>query len=186
MPEYLKRIAPWLEQPIRLFFQDESRFGLMLEARRRITARGRKPLSPVSYVFAYYYLYAVVEPLTGANFFLEMPALNGLCFQVFLDEFAKHYAKSFNVVILDNGAFHKAKHLMIPDNVLLLFLPPYCPELNPVERLWQDIKKAIRFGAFEDLWALKEEEAQIVRRYSEAEVASLTGYGYVSDAINVL
>ena len=73
-----------------------------------------------------------------------------------------------------------------PDNVLLLFLPPYCPELNPVERLWQDIKQAIRFGAFEDLCALKEEVAQIVRRYSEAEVASLTGYGYVIDAINAL
>ncbi len=186
MPEYLKRIVPWLEQPIRLFYQDESRFGLMLEARRRITARGRKPISPVSYVFAYYYLYGVVEPLSGANYFLEMPSLNGLCFQVFLDEFARHYSNSFNVVILDNGAFHKAKSLVIPSNLLLLFLPPYSPELNPIERLWQDIKKAIRFGEFADLEALKEEVAQIVRRYTEAEVASLTGYGYVVDAVNAL
>ena len=182
----MERIVPWVTQPLRLFFQDESRFGLMLEARRRITARGRKPLSPVSYVFAYYYLYAVVEPLTGANFFLEMPWLNGLCFQVFLDEFAKHYGESFNVIVLDNGAFHKAKTLVIPDNVMLLFLPPYCPELNPVERLWQAIKKGIRFGAFEKLGALKAEVAQIVRRYSEAEVVSLTGYGYVVDTMNAL
>lgn len=183
---HLKRIAPWVALPMRVFFQDESRFGLLLQACRRITAKGRKPRSPISYVFDYYYLYGVVEPLTGANFFLEMPSLNGLCFQVFLDEFARHYAGSFNVVILDNGAFHKVKHLVIPDNVMLLFLPPYCPELNPIERLWQDIKKAIRFGAFESLEALKEEVRRIVRGYSEAAVASLTGYGYAVGAINAL
>ncbi len=58
--------------------------------------------------------------------------------------------------------------------------------MNPVERLWQAIKKGIRFGAFEKLGALKAEVAQIVRRYSEAEVASLTGYGYVVDTMNAL
>ena len=42
--------------------------------------------------------------------------------------------------ILDNGAFHKARALRLPPNVGLLFLPPYAPELNPIERLWRDLK----------------------------------------------
>jgi transposase len=44
------------------------------------------------------------------------------------------------VIILDNGSFHKAKKLKVPSNVRLVFLPPYGPELNPVERFWEEVK----------------------------------------------
>ena len=39
-------------------------------------------------------------------------------------------------MVLDNGAFHKAKKLEIPDNIKLVFLPPYSPEMNPAEKMW--------------------------------------------------
>jgi transposase len=42
--------------------------------------------------------------------------------------------------VLDNAPAHVAKALVIPANVVLIYLPPYCPELNPIERLWQDLK----------------------------------------------
>ena len=94
----------------------------------------------MSYTYENFYLYGAVEPITGQSFFLEMPYLNGCCFQIFLDEFSKIYASSLNVLVLDNGRFHHAKSLQVPDNIVFLFLPPYSPELNPIERLWQDIK----------------------------------------------
>lgn len=112
------------EKEVRLFFEDESRLGLLPIKRRRLTRRGVKPLARRRHLFEYLYLYGAVEPKTGESFFLEMPSLNSLCFQVFLDEFAAAYRESLNVVVLDNGAFHKAQYLIVPENVLLVFLPP--------------------------------------------------------------
>ena len=78
-------------ETIRIFCEDESRFGLFPVSYRRITLSGIKPITKVSYTYENFYLYGAVEPITGENFFLEMPYLNSACFQIFLDEFAKVY-----------------------------------------------------------------------------------------------
>ena len=55
-------------------------------------------------------------------------------------EFSQAYPNSLNILQVDNGRFHKSKDLIVPENVILLFQPPYCPELNPIERLWEYLK----------------------------------------------
>jgi transposase len=89
-------------------------------------------------------------------------------------------------MVLDNGAFHKAKHLVIPKNMVFLFLPPYAPELNPIERVWQDIKERLTLPLFETLDDLKQAVAEILQRYSVQAIASLTGYQYLVQAIYAL
>ncbi len=116
------------------------RFGLLPVSSRRITLPGIKPIANIDYTFENLYLYGAVEPITGESFFLEMPWLNSICFQLFIDKFAKTLPETLNILVLDNGRFHQAKSLQLPDNIVLLFLPLYSPELNPIERLWQDIK----------------------------------------------
>jgi transposase len=61
---------------------------------------------------------------------LEFSHLDGQCFQIFLDNLAAEYREHLNVVQLDNGKFHHSSQLKIPDNILLVFQPPYSPELN--------------------------------------------------------
>lgn len=124
----------------RLWAQDESRGGLLPILRRRITARGVQPLLPAAYRFESLYLYGTVEPLTGESFFLELPLLNTQGFQLFLDHFAAADPVSFHLLLLDTGAFHQAQSLRLPRNVGLIFFLPYAPELNPLERLWRDLK----------------------------------------------
>ena len=126
---------------VRLFCQDESRLGLLPVVQRRITSCGVKPVAAVNSQYDWFYLYGAVEPLTGDGFFLELPRLTGECFQIFIDELSATFPNSLNIIVLDNGRFHHAKSLVITDNVVLIFLPPYSPELNPIERLWQDIKR---------------------------------------------
>jgi hypothetical protein len=77
----------------------------------------------VQYSFESDTLYGAVEPTTGESFFLELPDLDTDCFQVFLTAFAARHAHSVNVLVLDNGAFHKAHRLRIPAHVVLLPLP---------------------------------------------------------------
>lgn len=171
---------------VSVFVEDESRIGLFPTPIRQITAKGVKPVQEVQHVFESYYLYGVVEPLRGESFFVEMPWLNTNCFEVFLREFSKHYWDRINIIILDNAAPHRAKRLSIPENVMLVFLPPYSPELNPIERLWQDIKRRVRNFLYSKLEDLKDAVASILNSYSKSTIASITGYPYLIEAINAL
>ena len=86
-------------------------------------------------------------------------------------------------MVLDNGSFHKAKELRIPQNVIFLFLPAYSPELNPIERLWEDIKGQIAFEIYMSLETLKNRIAEIIKNYTNQMIRSLTSYPYVINAI---
>ena len=81
-------LPPVTERPLRIFCQDESRFGLLPIQRRRITLTGVKPLGAVQYCFENFYVYGAVEPTTGECFGLALPHLNSVNFQLFLNEFA--------------------------------------------------------------------------------------------------
>ena len=95
--------------PVKVFAQDETRLGLQPILRRRITACGVQPVATVWPRFDNFYLFGAVEPTTGDSFFLELPLLNSAMFQLWLDDFAQTFAASFNILVLDNGAFHTAK-----------------------------------------------------------------------------
>lgn len=101
-----------------------------------------KPICIFQQVFKSCYLFGAFSPITGAHFEMEMPNCNTDTFQVFLNEFSKENPLEFKIMLLDNGAFHKSTRLKIPDNIHLLFIPPYSPELNPAEKIWWKMKRA--------------------------------------------
>jgi transposase len=168
---------------VRVFAQDESRIGLLPIVRHRITARGVQPTISSAYRFESFYLYGAVEPATGESFFLELPHLNTDTFQIFVNELAKAFTASCNILLLDHGAFHKAKALALADNLITLFLPPYSPELNPIERLWRDLKDQLAGNLPHTLDELFEQVAQIITRYSTNDLRSLTAFSYLIEAI---
>ena len=113
LPDKLRKLKALAEDTdvdnICVLTQDESRFGLMPVTRRRITAKGVKPIQEVQFQFESYYLYGAVKPLTGDGFYLEMPGLNSICFQVFLDELSAHYMDDFMIVLTDNASAHRLR-----------------------------------------------------------------------------
>jgi transposase len=171
---------------VRIFCQDESRFGLLPIQRRQITLTGVKPLGLVQYRFENFYVYGAVEPSTGESFFLELPQLNAVNFQIFLNEFAQHYQETLNIILMDNGSCHTAKSLMIPANIVCVFLPPYSPELNPIERLWRDVKEQLAWVLAAAIEELEHRVARILTQYSHATIRSLTSYPYFVRAVNAV
>lgn len=156
---------------------------------RRLTARGVKPHLVHQPRYEYYWLYGAVEPATGESFFLEMPWLDKVCFSVYLRELSKAYPESLNLVVVDNAPGHIAGDVVVPENVVLVPLPPYSPELNPVERLWLDLKRRIDVTIREireDLDALREHVAEWLRAYTAEQMQSLTGYDYLMAAARAL
>jgi putative transposase len=169
--------------PVKVFAQDETRLGLLPVVRRRITACGVQPVMTVTHKFDNFYLYGAVEPTTGASFFLELPSLNSPTFQLWLDAFGAAFPDSYNIVVLDNGAFHKAKAVQWPSHVVPLFLPPYSPELNPIERLWRDLKDKLADRVSPTLDALSDAVCSIIQSYSDTILQSLTGFAYFVQAV---
>ncbi|WP_040655611.1 transposase [Rubidibacter lacunae] len=86
---------------------------------------------------------------------------------------------------MDNGRLHTVKSLELPENVMLLFQPPYCPELNPTERVWQHLKRDLRWEVFEDLEQLESKLVQLLEELTPEVVAALTGYDFILDALSV-
>jgi transposase len=169
--------------PVNVFAQDESRVGLLPSIRRRLTARGVQPVATVSPPFDSFYLFGAVEPTTGASFFLELPTLNSGTFQLWLDHFAQAFPASLNLLVLDNGAFHKAHALQWPSNVAPVFLPPYSPDLNPIERLWRELKAQLADAVAQSLDELSETVCRLLQHYAHAGLKSLTGCAYFVQAV---
>lgn len=125
-----------------MYFEDESRFGLFTKNGKALTAKGVKPICPFRQVFQSTYLFGAFSPITGTSFLLELPFCNTDCFELFLNQFSAVNPNELKVMVLDNGAFHKAKRLKVPQNIILIFLPPFSPELNPAEKMWAKFKRA--------------------------------------------
>lgn len=174
------------ERGIRYFATDESRFGLHTIIGRLITACGIKPIGQYYWLFKAFWLYGAVEPLTGESFFLQFSHVDTKCYQRFLDEFSRAYPDSLNVLQVDNGRFHKGKDLVVPENVILLFQPPYCPELNPTERLWEHLKANLKWASFKTLAQLQTKVDQLLAELTPEITASITGYSFILDALSAL
>lgn len=149
---------------------------------RRLTAKGVSPVQPFEPLYEYYWLYGAVEPTSGESHFWEMPSLDAERFSLYLSKLAEAYPESLNVVALDNAPAHVARAVEVPENIVLLPLPSYSPELNPVERLWLHVRRQI--DVFDEavrtrLDGLREHIAEIVRSLSAEELGSLTGYCYI-------
>lgn len=108
-----------------------------------------------------------------------MPICNSDTFQIFLDEFSLRNLTELKIMVLDNGAFHKAKRLVIPNNIVLIFLPPYSPELNPAEKIWAKFKRDFTNKLYLTLDSLEEYLSQITSLLSTVEVISICSYEYV-------
>lgn len=159
-----------------IYFQDESRFGLLTIARRILTVKGIKPLMPYQHKFKNFYLFGAFSPITGRHFTLELPKCNSHCFQLYLDEFSKQSPQEFKIIFLDNGAFHKDKELNVPHNMALLFIPPYSTELNPAEKMWRYFKDKIANEVFNTLDQLSDKLATLILQLKKDTIISINSF----------
>lgn len=125
------------------------------------------------------YLYGAFSPLTGDYFMLELPVCNANLFQLYLDEFSKIRPDELKIIVLDNGAFHKAKLLQIPENIVLIFLPPYSPELNPAEKVWAKLKRDFTNRLFKTLDDLDVYLCKISNSLTKSEIIYIASFSYV-------
>ena len=130
------------------------------------------------------YLFGAFSPINGDKYLLEMPGCNATNFQVFLDGLSAQNPEEFKIMVLDNGAFHKAKSLKIPDNIALIFLPAYSPELNPAENIWAILKRKFTNKLYKTLEEVSEFITEATNSLSIEKIKSTCGFPYIFAAID--
>ena len=125
------------DKKIALWFQDEARVGQKGMTGHRWWVTGQHPPGLADKRFASAYIFAAVRPATGEDFALVLPRVSTAAMSRFLSDFAQTLREDTHaVMVLDQAGWHGAKALKVPGTITLVPLPPYSPELNPVERVW--------------------------------------------------
>ena len=144
-----------------------------------LTARGIKPICKFHQVFQSLYLFGAFSPINGNHFEIEMPQCNGDTFQIFLNELSRKQMDEYIILLLDNGAFHKARKLKIPENIKLLFIPPYSPELNPAEKIWWKMKRAFSGKLHHTLENVSDFITEQVAILTDTNIKSICKYDFI-------
>jgi len=167
-------------------FADEARFGRINQPRPCWAPRRIRPQVASQLIREYIYLYGAVSPKDGTCVYLIMPTSNTACFQSFLDVLSRRFARQDILLVLDGAPNHRCGDLAVPDNVTLLFLPPYAPELNPKENLWDEIREKIfKNYALKSIDAVqsKLEEAIVYIERNPQIVKSITSFPYIAKSL---
>ena len=126
---------------VRLMFQDEARFGRMVRIRRCWAPAPFRPVVNNGYEREFVYVYGAVSPLEGELDWMICREMNTPRMGEFLAQVSQTHADDFIVMIVDGASSHVAKALAVPENIRLHRLPPYAPELNPQEHVWDELRE---------------------------------------------
>lgn len=175
-------------QPVRLWVLDEHRYGLLPVIRRVWGRRGKRVLAPYATRYQWGYLHEAME-VDGANALelLFTPCIDQDVHTLFLRQISRTDPQALHVIIQDQAGFHlRAADARLPANVRLLPLPPYSPELNPVEKLGDLVKDQICNRLYPSLHKIEDRILAALQplRTDPAKVAALIGTGWLLDGAN--
>ena len=166
---------------VEVWFQDEARVGQQGTLTSVWAERGSRPSAVRQTEYEWCYLFAAVNPLTGASSAMVTPTVNTPLMNQHLAFIAREAGPGAHVVlVLDNAGWHVAKALAVPANVTLLYLPPYAPELNPAERLWAYLRsRFLSNRVYKDYDELFGETSAAWNRLDEQRLKSITATGWL-------
>ncbi len=156
-------------------FQDEAGFGRINKPKYCWCSPGIRPEVPCHHIREYQYAYGAVEPMTGERFFLVLPYCNTIAMNVFLKMLSERYPDDDLLLVCDGAAWHKSNALQIPKNITLLNIPPYTPEMNPIEQIWRELRtQGFRNEAFKTLEKVVDRLCDTINNLSSYTVQSIT------------
>jgi hypothetical protein len=129
-------------KPLETWFQDEARVGQQGTTTRVWARRGTRPRAVRDTRYEWAYIFGAVCPQRGVGAGLVLPRANTAAMNLHLAEIADTVAPGAHaVVVLDGAGWHRGEDLVVPPNLTLLKLPPYAPELNSAENVWEYLRK---------------------------------------------
>jgi DDE superfamily endonuclease len=173
--------------PLRLMFQDEARFGRLSPTRYGWCPKPVRPRTHAMVTQEYTYAYAAVSPADGVLDTLSLPSVKGACRQLFVDEIGTRHGEENVLMVVDGAGWHRRQEIRLPGNLRLLFLPPYAPELNPVEHRWDDLReKSFPNRVFDSIESLEVHLEQALADFETSlnRTRGITGWPWIMNALS--
>lgn len=150
---------------VRLMYQDEAGFGRISKMSSCWAPQGIRPNIHSHYMREYRYCYGAVDAQIGDSFFLISGGCNTEWMNEFLRQVSQAYPDDYILLVMDNAIWHKSSTLEIPSsNIELAFIPPYTPEMNPIEQVWKEIRKrGFKNKAFQTLEAVIDKLQEVIQ-----------------------
>jgi hypothetical protein len=169
-------------QPLRLMFEDEARFGRMSDPVRCWAPSGCRPQVSTHRVRQYTHVFGSVSPQDGQLISLILPHADTTAMSCYLAEVSRRHPDEHILMFLDRAGWHRAKALVVPDNLTLDWLPAYSPQCNPQELVWREVRRQ-PFGNH-DYDSMDAVENALEHRLcqlesSPAQIQSLTGFDWI-------
>lgn len=121
--------------------QDEARFGRITQPTRCWAPEDMRPCVPNQIVRQAIYAFAAVHPQTGKMSSTILPTANTEMMNIFLKQVSQEFTEYFLVMQVDRAGWHRSQQLQVPENIRLIFQPPYSPQVNPVEHIWEELRE---------------------------------------------
>ena len=161
-------------------FQDEAGFGRINKPKYCWCSKGLRPTVPCHHIREYRYAYGAVEAQSGESFFLVLPYCNTDCMNVFLQELSSMYKNDYILLVADGASWHRSKALKVPKNIEIFPLPPYTPEMNPIEQIWKEIRKrGFKNEVFQTLEKVVDCLCDTICSLSPHSIKSITGRDWI-------
>ena len=161
-----------------IFFHDELRGGTRTELGCKWSPMGHRPVAPIKIGYESVYLYLTLCPFNGQGFAAFLPKLNREQFSWFVTQ-VQSCVEQKSLFIADGATAHK-RELFDPQKLVFERLPAACPELNPVERFFKEVRKCLKNKVFETLDQAQQRIQEVVESLSN-QVVSLTCFPYIRD-----
>jgi len=170
---------------VRLMFQDEAGFGRINKPKYCWCPYGVRPSVPCHHIREYRYAYGAVEPVTGESCFLVLPSSNIVCMNLFLSHLSSQYPDDTILLCCDGAAWHTSDKLCVPENIRLYFIPPYTPEMNPIEQIWKELRKrGFRNEVFDSLDAVVDRLCDTICSLSPHLISHITARAWILSCFN--
>lgn len=164
-----------------VFFFDESRFGTHSKIGHGWFKTGSRTSVQKKLGYQNFYVYGAASPKTGDNFSLIMPNVDTNWMNKFLEELSLYLGTKKILLVVDQAGWHKSTNLKVPENIKIIYLPPYSPELNSIEKLWQFIKdNVLKNVIYESLEILEKKVCLFINSMTRSQIKSICNVTYMS------
>ena len=185
----LKKDFPRLKRRYkkRIYLEDELRTGTSTECNQRWAAKGHRPVCKVKLGYEFTYLYAAIAPASGKLIALLLPDMSKASFALFVEHFKKETKAAHGnhkVLLIADGAGAHQPSVCEQRGIAFEKLPTGCPELNPAERFFEELRKEMSNRVFDTIRQVENYLCRLLRKYFDhpETLVQLCHYPYIRDA----
>jgi transposase len=159
---------------VRLMFQDEAGFGRISKPAACWVTGKMRPIIASQQVREYRYAFGAVDPKDGEKFFIIAPKCNSEWMNAFFIELSKAYPDDYIILVMDNAPWHVSGKIELPNNIEIVNIPPYTPQMNPIEQIWKELRKGFANKFFHTLQDVMNNLDLQIKNLSRNSIISIT------------